>query len=112
MPGMVFMATRSLSDLVAFYTDRLQMEVWLRQEDCTILRYDNLYLGFCQRDRADTGGIITLWFDSNEEVDEMYAQLADLAEGAPVENEKYRIYHFFLRDPEGRLLEIQRFEDL
>ena len=106
------MATRSLSDLVEFYTDRLHMEVWLRQEDCTILRYDNFYLGFCQRDRADIGGIITYWFDSKEEVDEMHRQLADLAEGAPVKNDKYRIYHFFLRDPEGRLLEVQRFEDL
>lgn len=111
MPGMVFMSTCDLDGLVEFYVERLGMEVWLEQEDCTILRYDNLRLGFCQRERADTQGIITLWFETDREVDERYAELADLAEGPPVRNPKYRIYHFFLRDPEGRLVEIQRFLD-
>ena len=109
MPGIVFMSTRMLDDLVGFYTGRLGMEVWLEQEDCTILRYDNLCLGFCQRESATTEGIITFWFETSREVDERYAELSDLAEGPPERNPKYRIYHFFLRDPEGRLVEMQRF---
>ena len=32
-------------------------------------------------------------------------------ETRPEHNLEYRIYHFFLRDPNGYLLEIQRFED-
>lgn len=112
MPGIVFLSTRRLGEIVEFYTSRLGMKVWLEQEDCTILQYDNLTIGFCQRDHADTGGVITFWHDSREEVDAMYARLRDIAESSPRENSKYRIYHFFLRDPEGRTLEVQNFLDL
>lgn len=112
MSGIIFLSTRMREEIVEFYTSRLGMTVWLEQEDCTILRQDNLVLGFCQRDQADTGGIITFWHGSNREVDSDYERLKDIAEGAPLVNEKYRIYHFFLRDPEGRRLEVQRFLDL
>ena len=111
MPGIVFLGTERLQEIIEFYTSRLSMKVWIKQEDCTILRYDDLSLGFCQRQKANTDGIITLWFETSKEVDKMYEDLADLAEGPPVENQKYRIYHFFLRDPEGRRLEIQKFLD-
>lgn len=111
MPGIVFLSTERLSEIVDFYTSRLGMKVWLEQEDCTILQYDNLFLGFCQREKANTEGIITFWFETNREVEERYEDLMDLAEGPPVENAKYRIFHFFLRDPEGRRLEVQRFLD-
>jgi len=109
MPGIVFLSTERLREIVDFYTSRLGMEVWLEQEDCTILQYDNLFLGFCQRETANTEGIITFWFETNREVEERYEDLMDLAEGPPAENAKYRIFHFFLRDPEGRKLEVQRF---
>jgi hypothetical protein len=39
----------------------------------------------------------------------MYRKLADRAEHAPRENPQYRIYNFFARDPEGRLIEFQTF---
>jgi hypothetical protein len=69
-------------------------------------------LGFCQRETPDVCGIITFWYDTEQAVDERYESLRDLADGPPILNEKYRIYHFFLRDPEGRRLEIQKFLDL
>ncbi len=112
MSGIFFLSTRRLDEIVEFYTTRLELNIWIEQEDCTILRQDNLILGFCQRETADTGGIITFWYGSNKEVDDEYAKLADVAEGPPEVNEKYRIYHFFFRDPEGRMLEVQRFLDL
>jgi catechol 2,3-dioxygenase-like lactoylglutathione lyase family enzyme len=111
MPGIVFLSTERLQEIIEFYTSRLGMRVWLEQTDCTILQYDNLYLGFCQREKADTEGVITLWYETNREVDQRYETLTDLAEGPPAENTKYRIYHFFFRDPEGRRLEVQRFLD-
>jgi catechol 2,3-dioxygenase-like lactoylglutathione lyase family enzyme len=111
MPGIVFLSTEILPEIIEFYTTRLGMKVWIEQEDCTILQYDNLSIGFCQRQKANTEGIITFWYETSEEVDQRYKDLADLAEGPPVENQKYRIYHFFLRDPEGRRLEVQRFLD-
>jgi hypothetical protein len=111
MSGIVFMSTRTRDGVVEFYTSRMGMEVWLEQEDCTVLRHGNLVVGFCQRGKADTGGIITFVCESEKEVDAMHEGLRDLAQEAPRENTKYRIYHFFLRDPEGRLLEVQSFLD-
>jgi len=26
-------------------------------------------------------------------------------------NEKYQIYHFYLKDPDGHIIEVQRFEE-
>jgi hypothetical protein len=112
MAGIVFLATGDLKGIVEFYRSRMGMEVWLEQEDCTILRHGDLALGFCQRDRADTCGIITFWYPRDEDIDRRYDDLKDLSEGPPRVNEKYRIYHFFLMDPEGRRLEVQRFLDL
>jgi nitroreductase len=40
----------------------------------------------------------------------MHAELADLAEGEPKRNDRYDIYHFYARDPEGRSIEFQAFE--
>jgi len=112
MSGIVFLSTEHREEIVEFYASRLGMTVWIEQEDCTILRQDNLILGFCQRETADIGGVITFWYGSNSEVDEEYAKFQDVAEGEPQVNEKYQIYHFFFRDPEGRMLEAQRFLDL
>ena len=109
MSGIVFMSTQKLSSVVEFYTSRLGMRIWIEQVDCTILRRGDFALGFCQRERADIGGIITFLCDTDKEVDDWYKGLKDCAEGEPCVVEKYRIYRFFLRDPEGRRLEIQRF---
>jgi catechol 2,3-dioxygenase-like lactoylglutathione lyase family enzyme len=77
------------------------------------------YLGFCERgggpealaaDRAETAGVVlTLVTDH---VDDWFAHLR--AQGVPVvkepaENPPYRIYNAFVRDPNGYLVEIQRF---
>jgi hypothetical protein len=112
MSGIVFLSTQRLDEVVGFYASRLGMTVWLEQEDCSILRLDNLFLGFCQRDEVETGGTITFWYGSDKEVDEMHTKLADVADGPPQVDDRYRIYHFFLRDPEGRRVEVQRFLDL
>ena len=112
MSGIIFLSTTRREEIVEFYKSRFDMTVWIEQADCTILREDKLILGFCQREPADRGGVITFWVGSNKEVDAAYAKYADIAEAEPQVNEKYNIYHFFLRDPEGRKLEIQRFLDL
>ena len=60
MSGIVFFRTKVLKELQEFYVSILGMEVWLEQEDCTILRYGNLLIGFCQRDTCENEGMITL----------------------------------------------------
>ena len=109
MPGITFFRTMILNELEEFYTAKLGMQVWLKQEDCTILRYDNLLVGFCQRETCETNGMITLVYDTRAKVDAMYHRLEGLTIDTPKENKKYRIYQFFAKDPEERTLEFQCF---
>jgi catechol 2,3-dioxygenase-like lactoylglutathione lyase family enzyme len=109
MSGIVFHATTDRDRICAFYRGRLGFETWLEQDGCTILRYDNLLLGFCERDEAETDGVVTLVYEECAAVDGMHEALSDVAHGEPEENEQYRIYQFFAEDPEGRTLEFQTF---
>ena len=109
MAGLFFFKTRMLDEIVSFCSERLGMEIWLRQKDCVILSHGNLLVGFCQRDRSETEGMITLFYPSKQEVDRMFAELQDIATSDTRENKQYRIYQFFAVDPEGRTLEFQTF---
>lgn len=109
MPGIVFLRTEILDEIVEFYQTKIGMKLWLDQGDCKILSYDNLLLGFCERESAQTNIMITLYYPSREKVREMHESLRDIAECEPRENQKYGIYQFFAKDPEGRDLEFQYF---
>jgi nitroreductase len=109
MSGIIFVKTGDLDQITAFYRERLRFEDWLAQEDCVILRHGNLLLGFCQRDQVDTAGLITVFCPSQKEVDDYYDSLGDVAENRPRRNDKYNIYHFFGKDPDGRTFEVQYF---
>jgi hypothetical protein len=109
MAGIVFFKTNSIGKLTEFYTERIGMAVWLRQEDCIILRHGNMLLGFCTRPEIECSGILTFFYQTQREVDVMYERLRDVATTQPRINEKYGIYQFFAEDPEGRALEFQYF---
>ncbi len=110
MSGIVFLRTRDLAGMRAFYMDRVGCELWLDPHDVLIFRHGNLLIGFCDREDVDTQGMITFYFETRAEVDTMYERFGDQAKAAPVHNERYDIYHFFIEDPEGRAVEFQRFE--
>ena len=110
-----FLHTRDLAGTARFYEDKLGLRLVLDQGGCRIYQVcGTAYLGFCQRESAPEqprGVILTLVTD---EVDEWYRLL--LEEGvafdkAPAHNPAYGIYHCFLRDPNGYLVEIQQFDD-
>lgn len=109
-----FLYTADLAATAQFYEQLLGLPLALDQGDCRIYRVsrDGL-LGFCQRANAPqqpAGIIVTL---VTQDVNGWYARLAERGvafEHAPARNSKYSIYHCFLRDPNGYLLEIQRFE--
>ena len=109
MSGIIFLGTRNLESMRDFYVNDIGMEVWLEQAECFILKHGNMLLGFCKRDAPDTQGVITFFFDTNEEVDSFYEKFKEKADAPPRINERYRIYNFFSRDPEGRKIEFQRF---
>ena len=110
MPGLVFFRTADREQVVEFYTDRLGFEHWLEQEGgCTILRRENLLVGFCAADQSETEGIVTVAVEDRAAVDALYENLADAARGEPAENETFDIYQFFATDPDGRAVEVQTF---
>lgn len=110
MSGIIFLTTTREAEIVSFYVDRLGFEIWIEQDGCTILCHDNLLLGFCGGDDADTDGVVTLFYEDREAVDTRYEELSDIATDQPTYNEAYDIYQFFGEDPEGRTLEFQTFD--
>jgi catechol 2,3-dioxygenase-like lactoylglutathione lyase family enzyme len=108
-----FLHTRDLEATAHFYEDVLGLPLALDQGDCRIYRVsEGGYVGFCQRTAAPeepSSVILTL---VTSDVDGWYRHLADQGisfEKPPALNPKYDIYHCFLRDPNGYLIEIQRF---
>lgn len=110
-----FLYTRDLGATAHFYEEVMGLQLALDQEDCRIYRVaQNAFLGFCEREDApaNPGGIILTII--TKEVDRWYLYLCDQGvafEEEPAFNPRYQIYHCFLRDPNGYLVEIQRFED-
>ena len=109
-----FLVTQDLEATALFYEQVLGLELTLDQGDCRIYRVSqDGYVGFCRRAAAPQepqGLILTIVTDH---VDSWYAMLQQkgvVFEKPPAYNPKYKIYHCFLRDPNGYLLEIQRFE--
>lgn len=109
MAGIVFLRTRELDRVVRFYRETVGMKTWLAQPDICILEHGNLLLGLHAQPEADTQGMFTFFYRTAAEVDAMYARLKSCAATVPKTNERYRIYHFFARDPEGRQIEFQAF---
>ncbi len=109
MSGIVFFKTKSLEKISEFYIHQLDMSIWLKQTNCNILQSDQLLIGFLESDYADTDGVITFFFKNREQVDYYYEKIKHLSLNAPVSNDKYQIYHFYAKDPEGRKIEFQCF---
>lgn len=112
-----FLHTADLEKTAVFYETILQLPLILDQGSCRIYGVSpTAFLGFCvasgtRLDDTPAGVILTL---VSREVDAWHDYL--LAQNVPIEkpptyNEKFNIYHCFLRDPNGYLIEIQRFLD-
>ena len=108
-----FIYTRDLNRSADFYEGVLGLRLAREQAGCRIYHLaGGSYLGVCDlphRAVVTDGVIITLVTD---EVDEWCERLR--AHGVPLEKDpadspQYRIYHAFVRDPNGYLIEIQRF---
>jgi catechol 2,3-dioxygenase-like lactoylglutathione lyase family enzyme len=109
-----FCDTQDLAATARFYEACLGPPLALDQGACRIYRVArDAYLGFCRRADAvrPDGAILTLVTD---DVDGWHRRLVATGvpcEKAPAFNPAYRIYQALFRDPNGYLIEIQRFED-
>jgi catechol 2,3-dioxygenase-like lactoylglutathione lyase family enzyme len=109
-----FLYVTDLEQSHAFYADALGLPLAVDQGDCRIYRVnDGAFLGVCSRpDKMAVGGMITTIV--TDDVEGTHARLA--AAGVevvtePEHSEHYRITHAFYRDPDGHLVEVQRFDD-
>jgi catechol 2,3-dioxygenase-like lactoylglutathione lyase family enzyme len=118
-----FLYTHDLETSAHFYEHVLGLPLWLDQGTCRIYSVTaSSLVGICltgageaqtapENLRRPGGVIFTL---VTQDVDGWYTYLN--AQGVPFEktpaiNERYHIYNCFLRDPNGYLIEIQRFLD-
>jgi catechol 2,3-dioxygenase-like lactoylglutathione lyase family enzyme len=112
--GIIFFKTEDLDATTRFYTQVLGMEQALDQGNCRIFRIrPGAYVGFCVKEGAVEAEDVILTLVVKD-VDGLCSALE--AGGASIEvrpryNERYQIYQCFARDPNGYLIEVQRFED-
>ena len=110
----VFLDTDDLAQTADFYENTLDLELALDQGTCRIYKVaGEAYIGFCRKDHPPIteGVIVTLVTQDVDAYCDMLRERGVVFEKEPVFNPEYNIYHCFLRDPSGYLVEIQRFED-
>lgn len=106
-----FFPVHDLAATRDFYIRELGLELEREEDRCLILRAARGYLGFCLFDGPlPSFDGLTLALVARD-VDEIYQRLRRLGaetELPPRRNERYRVYHFFARDPDGYRIEIRR----
>ena len=109
-----FLHTGDLAATRDFYADLLGLSLVRDQGTCIIFKINQgAYLGFCKHIETISTGRKVILTMVEEDVDGWYQTLQN--HGAeivsePQANPDYQIYHFFLKDPNGYWIEIQRFD--
>lgn len=110
-----FLYTRDLAQSAHFYEQIMGLALILDQGTCRIFSVcGSSYLGICLSEEAPERPQGVIFTFATHEVDEWYRYLRDRGvefEKPPTHNQKFNLYHCFLRDPNGYLLEIQQFLD-
>jgi catechol-2,3-dioxygenase len=118
MAGLIFIKCMNLEKLIDFYTNVIKCNIWLEQPEITILAHENFLFGFHQIAEIEKESyipskdiVLTFFFEQKQKVDEFYNRLNELnlVISEPKVNEKYNIYNFFAKDPEGHIIEFQVF---
>lgn len=110
-----FLYTRDLETTAHFYEEIMGLPLVLDQGGCRIYHVTgDAYVGFCEREEAPERPQGILFTLVTPDVDGWAERLS--ARGVPFEktpaiNPAYNIYHCFIRDPNGYVIEIQRFLD-
>jgi catechol 2,3-dioxygenase-like lactoylglutathione lyase family enzyme len=112
--SITFLLVEDLERSARFYSGDLGLAEVLDQGSCRIYRVAaDAYLGICERPgRTSSDGVIVTIV--TPDVEGWHRRLT--ARGVPAEqppraNAEYRIHHALYRDPDGHLVEIQRFDD-
>ncbi|MFO7548968.1 MAG: VOC family protein [Acidimicrobiia bacterium] len=107
-----FLATADLEAATVFYRDRLGLDLVLDQGRCRIFRVSSTgFVGLCEGEPSPDGVIVTLVAADVEERCRRLEEAGVAFERTAAYHPDFDITHAFLRDPDGHLVEIQRFED-
>jgi catechol 2,3-dioxygenase-like lactoylglutathione lyase family enzyme len=110
-----FLYTSNLVETANFYERVFGFPLALDQGACRIYAVaPTSYLGFCQKETSRAHHSDVIFTLVTSQVDAWYEHLSKEGirlEKPPAVNPKFNIYHFFLRDPNGYLIEIQTFLD-
>jgi catechol 2,3-dioxygenase-like lactoylglutathione lyase family enzyme len=108
-----FLPTDSHQKVIDFYEGVLGLALVRDQRLCRIYKTGPMsYLGFCERGYTiptDFRVVITLLIDDVDGVYKLLQSRGIATEGKPELSERFNVYQFFVRDPNGYLVEIQRF---
>ena len=110
----IFFSTTDLDRTSDFYEDILGLPLTLDQGSCRIYSVaKGAHIGFCLKNEMPPAGgvIITLVMEDVDAYCEKLRASGVVFEKGPIFNPQYNIYHCFFRDPNGYLIEVQRFED-
>jgi len=108
--GIVFFKSTMVQTLADFYVRKLGCELWLVQPGVIILRFGSMLFGFTQSSRPQLEALISFNLESRAAVDLGYEVMKETALAPPQVTEQWGIYHFFAKDPEGRMIEFQCFD--
>jgi catechol 2,3-dioxygenase-like lactoylglutathione lyase family enzyme len=109
-----FLFVADLDRSSGFYGGALGLELVRDQGDCRIYRAGaGAYLGVCARpDQVGPGGVIvTLVTDDVSGWHRRLVAAGVEVVSEPRHSDRYGIHHAFYRDPDGHLVEVQRFDE-
>lgn len=110
-----FIQVTDLERSHAFYTDIMGFVLVTDQGACRIYRVaEGAYIGICNHAGPPSPDAIMLTV-VRADVEQWCASAAEAGaefDKAPTYNERFGITQAFLRDPDGYIVEVQRFDDL
>lgn len=108
-----FLDTADLETTANFYENVMGLPLALDQGSCRIYQLtEGSYVGFCQRETKITprpGIILTLVTPKVDLWHQVLSNKGVVFEKLPTLNRQYNLYHCLFRDPNGYLIEIQKF---
>lgn len=110
-----FFRTNDLLNTAQFYEEIIGLKLVLDQGKCRIYQVSKGgYIGFCHSTIVSADKSTVIFTLVTSEVDKWYEKLESkgvVFESKLVYNSTYKIYHAILKDPNGYLIEIQKFID-